>query len=336
MSKPIFVLGLARNGTTWISNILCQHPEIAGVQHIAHWGIKESKIFGNKEYWGEDFREIDDFIRFLELYSSGDYFSLANGDKDFFYKNVPNDFYDFYFTLMDRYAAKKDSKYWLTKLDPRFYSNIEDLNKFLTRAKARYGNNQVKFVSINRNPVEAIESGVLYQGSSRPRQSLKWRIVYILVKLSREVVDYNEINSLVDEEEGIRSDFSDLVQNRRAVCERLCNYLNLKFNKSMLEDKFPANSSYKGRQETTSITKAEKTVISRVMEPLFESLPAIPKIILTFRELFRGKETLPIKWRLTKLKYFKQSFRKELEKGEFGLKQVLFEEKKDENQDYNL
>ena len=49
---PIFILGSARNGTTWLCNILCNHPEIVGAQHKVHWGIYESNIYKNMHYWG--------------------------------------------------------------------------------------------------------------------------------------------------------------------------------------------------------------------------------------------------------------------------------------------
>ncbi|MFW5953609.1 MAG: sulfotransferase, partial [Candidatus Natronoplasma sp.] len=131
MVTPIFVLGLERNGTTWLQNILCNHPKIVGAQHQAHWGIKESYICGNILYWG-NFEDNDEFIEFLELYSSGDYFKLVEGNKEYFYQNRPEDFADFFFELMDNYAEKKNATYWITKLDSLFYRHEELLDKFLT------------------------------------------------------------------------------------------------------------------------------------------------------------------------------------------------------------
>lgn len=86
MVNPVFVLGLNRNGTTWLPNILCNHPEICGAQHKVHWGIKETNICRHILYWN-DFVKNDEFIKFLELYSSGDHFTLSEGDKRYFYQN---------------------------------------------------------------------------------------------------------------------------------------------------------------------------------------------------------------------------------------------------------
>src|SRR5210317_987322 len=96
---PIFSLGVARSGTTWLGNILCEHPEIIGAQHELHWGIHESHIYSNKMYW-RDFSDKNNYIKFLEHYSSADYFNIIKGDKEYFYSNPQESFYHFYLELM--------------------------------------------------------------------------------------------------------------------------------------------------------------------------------------------------------------------------------------------
>jgi len=160
MVQPIFVLGLNRNGTTWLQNILCNHPEIIGAQHKAHWGIKESNICQHIRYWG-DFENDDQFIRFLELYSSGDHFKLAEGEKEYFYQNRPKDFIEFFFEMMDNYANKKDVKYWTTKPEPLFFRHPRILKNFLKRATNRY--EEIKFIGIKRNYIKALYSSLNMQ-----------------------------------------------------------------------------------------------------------------------------------------------------------------------------
>lgn len=183
MVKPLLVLGLNRNGTTWIQNILCNHPEIVGAQHKAHWGAHESGICRNILYWG-DLSNNDQFIRFLELYSSADNFKLVKGDKDYFYENRPKNFTEFYLELMDNYARKENVKYWVTKLDPLFYKFPEMLEDFLERAKDRY--DEIKFISIKREYKKVLESSMNMQGVSKNLKSFVTRKSFI----SKNAINY--------------------------------------------------------------------------------------------------------------------------------------------------
>src|SRR6056297_738351 len=107
--NPIFILGSARNGTTWLSNTISRHEEVSSAQHRVHWGIHESKIFEHYKKWGS-FENYNNFILFFNNYSCCDYFKLVNGDKRYFYKNKPIDFYEFFFELMDNYAREENTK----------------------------------------------------------------------------------------------------------------------------------------------------------------------------------------------------------------------------------
>ena len=97
---PVFYLGGPRNGTTWLGNILNTGFDIITPSHQLHYGFVESAMCKNKIYW-KGFNTVNNYIRFLELYSSSDYFLLVNGDKEYFYKNRSNDFYDFFFEMME-------------------------------------------------------------------------------------------------------------------------------------------------------------------------------------------------------------------------------------------
>jgi len=65
---PIFILGGARNGTTWLCNTLGNHSEIASVRHVLHHGFHESSIFRKKQFFG-DIKNDKKFIEFIEVFA---------------------------------------------------------------------------------------------------------------------------------------------------------------------------------------------------------------------------------------------------------------------------
>ncbi len=144
--KPIILLGAARNGTTMLCNLATEHTEISSVQHRLHWGFHESNIYENIKFWGT-FKTLDQYLYFLELYCSMDTFQITSLSKEHFYReNFPKDFLDFYFEMMDEFAIKQGSTYWLTKIDPLYLIDDKEMKIFLDRLKERYG--EIKFISI--------------------------------------------------------------------------------------------------------------------------------------------------------------------------------------------
>ncbi len=267
---PIFVLGLDRNGTTWIQNMLCSHPAIAGAQHKAHWGIHESNICRHLLYWG-DFNNNKQFIRFLELYSKGDYFRLAKADKEYFYRNRPDDFIHFFFEMMDSYAEKSGASYWTTKLDPFFYRRPGMLKTFIERAFNRYA--VVKFIEIRRQYINTLTSAINMQGDLKH----KWRKrplakeIFILVHMMAYTQGYHLIEKIISRRKGLFMPFELLKNSRTEAVTRMTGYLEIPFSPDMLNDGYPSNSSYKKREKNITIPCFEERIITRCLLPFFEN-----------------------------------------------------------------
>ncbi|MGM0405043.1 MAG: sulfotransferase [Thermoplasmatota archaeon] len=324
MATPIFGLGLARNGTTWLENILCNHEDIVGAQHKAHWGIKESYICENIQHWG-DFQDDDQFIRFLELYSSGDYFKLVEGEKDYFYKNRPEDFTEFFLELMDNYAKKKGAAYWTTKLDPAFYRNPELMEMFMNRIKNRY--NEIKFIAIQRDFRDVLNSAINMPGAGWRRKLLS-RQVFAIFNTVQNAHGYNKINQIIDEHDGLKLQFEDLKGNRSITVEKIVNYLDLDHSEGMLEDHYLPNSSYIGKTEKVTLSSWEEKLITKHLFSILNREDISNSIFTSLMD--RSLDHLIpknrlIHWRLTKLERFPDKYKEDLEKkGSVGLKRALF------------
>ena len=272
---PIFVLGSARNGTTWLCNILCNHPQIVGAQHKIHWGIHESNIYKNMHYWG-DLSKDKNFIRFMELYSSADYFQLVEGDKNYFYRNRPADFLEFYFKLMDQFAIKKNATHWLTKLDPDFYIHPKELNEFFYRIEKRY--KYYRLIGIKREFISVFNSYLNMEGrASQHRTALFVRELLILLEGSRYIAHYNTIENVIKLKKGILLDFNKLRYNREKEIYNICKYLNLDFSSKMLIDDFKPNSSlkYKGKNNQKIIPNLELKIADILVNYIFSRIPSL-------------------------------------------------------------
>lgn len=336
MPTPIFVLGLERNGTTWLQNILCNHPEIVGAQHRAHWGIKESYICSNILYWG-DFADNDDFIEFLELYSSGDYFKLVKGDKEHFYQNRPKDFTDFFFELMDNYAEKKNATYWITKLDSLFYRHEGLLDKFLTRLDDRY--DETRFIGIKRDYEDVLMSYLNWQGrENRKRRKPGLRELFSSYNTVEYAHGYNSIERLLSQNEGLMIRFDLMKEKREEMVDQVMSYLNIEQTPEMFEDRYPPNSSYLGREERITLPDWEKKLITDSLLPIFQNKNFTNSVFKKIKDRILNSllpVDCPLYWRLIKLERLKEGFMEELdEKGRIGLKRVLLEqEDREESRD---
>jgi hypothetical protein len=146
--KPIFVIGLNRSGTKWLSNELSKHTEIACVRN-ENTGIRETNMFrafGRKF----DLNHLDDYIGLVELWSSTDFFIRTGVDKAIFFSSDPpiTDHYLLFAQLMNAFATKQGKAYWLQKGSP--IAGLELLKRFP----------DAHFVIVRRQMVDQIRSNV--------------------------------------------------------------------------------------------------------------------------------------------------------------------------------
>lgn len=328
MVTPVFVLGSPRNGTTWLSNILGSHPAVGSIQHKAHWGLCESSLYTNWSYWNR-FDDTDDFIEFVELYSSADYFQISDVEDKYFCEDLPDDFLDFYFALMDRHASKNGCRYWTTKIDPLIYAHQSARRTLFNRIEARYPD--AKFIAVRRPLDGVLRSYVNMQGrETQKRNCLGVREVALFLQTARYTSHYTEIESVLSSHEALRFQFSDLSDRRTEVAARIIDFLDLSHAPSMLNDTYPANSSFKGRSRHAKIPQWELSACLHVLRPLFLLLPVLAHTVLLVRDRLRNRNGPALYWRLLKLQQMSEHFKNELQAaGQVGLLEVLFPDDRD-------
>lgn len=298
---PVFYLGAARNGTTWLGNILHEVFGISTAFHPLHYGINESAINKNNKYWG-DLSNNDNYIKFIELYSKSDFFLLVDGDKEYFYRNPQDNFFEFFLTLMDQYAIKNNKTNWCTKLDPDFYENLSDLDYFINLINKRY--EQVKYIGIQRAHSQYLKSYVHMSGRFHTLRSKLKPLAYILGS-ARYHLYYRSISNIIKDQNAILIKYEDLKQNYKDEIENISTYLNIKQLKNEVTSQ--KNSSFK-KTDSKNISSLA-TVIHKVLSKSFY----VNYLILKFYSKIVNKDP-QLYYRILKSKYFQDRLITDLEK----------------------
>ena len=297
---PIFYLGAPRNGTTWMGNILNQVFGIPSASHPLHYGVKESAICQNNLYWG-DISNVDNYIRFLSIYSEGDFFKLVGGDKEFFYARSYNNFYSFFFQLMDSLAEREGKPYWCTKFDPLLFIKSDQKKIFEKELLSRYAN--VRFIAINRDFYEYLRSYINMPGKSFNRRN-NLKVIALLLGTARYTVYYREISNIINKYKGLSVKYEKLIEKYEEQLVTIESYLNLSSKRTEVLTK--RNRSFRPKSEDDGILKYLYPFLR-----LLKSIYWICRVILKIYD-FKKIEN-PIYYRLLKEKYFQKDLMNNLE-----------------------
>jgi hypothetical protein len=325
--NPIILLGSARNGTTMLSNIISDIPGVCSLQHELHWGFHESNMYKNYKFWG-NFDTLDSYIHFLELYSSMDTFKITGLKKDYFYrKKIPKDFLDFYFQMMDDYAIKQGSRYWLTKIDLQYFLHEQEYNDFINRLNKRY--TDIKFISIQRNTNDVLASYLKMDGKfKKSRSTMLGGFFSQVLGVIRMSFYYFEINKLIINNNGLSFQFENVIKNREGCLDKILKYLGIKNNNVLINEKFKRNSSFSSDKEKNA-NKDKKNYHINLLMYIFDRIPMVSKFMLILIEKLKPSgRKYPDYWRLKKEKYFCELFQAELEAESNRLKDILQERSK--------
>ena len=227
-ARPVFVLGTARSGTTWLANLLADHPSIAAVVHAAHQGIHESHLLSHTRYV---FPERLTMADFLAHYRREDYFRLLGLDADTLAAAYaePGAVPELFRHLMDEFAAARGATHWLEKT-PKHCLYVDELARWFPDAV---------FVMIEREFRSTLLSHV--NKYARPGAP-PW------LQVTEKVVRYEtDMRCLARCQRRapvplIRIRYEDLVADTDAVTARIQDFLGLPIRR--LASRFPADSSF--------------------------------------------------------------------------------------------
>lgn len=204
---PIFLISLPRSGSTLLQKILTVHPEIHSVDEtwlllpFAYLQQKEGvkTIYNHKICY----RAISNFINTLPNKNS-DYYDLLRKFVISLYEKTVND---------DRV------KYFIDKT-PRYYLITEFLAEVFPKAR---------FVFLFRNPLEVLSS--LLDNWLHDRLQLNRYFIDLYHGPQLLTLGYNKLKN-----RSITINYKDVVTNPSNEIKRLCTYLEIPYNKSMIID----------------------------------------------------------------------------------------------------
>jgi hypothetical protein len=279
MAKPVFILGVHRSGTKWLANILCAHSNIAGIQAERHYGIHESAFFCIEKNRFGDLQKDENFIEFIETFSNSDYFLLSNLDKEYFYKNRPRNYDEFFRMMMDKYAEEQNTDFWLEKT-PAHLLYFRDLVSLFPDAK---------FIIIKRNILDSIKSDLRlkYYDKNMKKQMKISKILLIIFLTFRYHFYYSNMHDRHQKRDYLLIEYETLRKNRVEETKKICNYLGIEFEQQMLEDKFKPNTLFTSEKERVEVLTKQEEIIIKMMNQIFKFLPY--QIFHCFLPLYKEK-----------------------------------------------
>lgn len=242
MATPLFILGKHRSGTTFLSNLLMDHPQIAAV----YWpgekdgiagGIFESGYFEYIDRRYGDLQNIQNFIEFASVLSQSEYFKLAASSMEEILELYPADYPDVFKHIMDRYAQLNGAVYWMEKT-PDHTLKAATLKRVYPDAK---------FIGIIRDEVDSgISSLHLKNKQNKSNCQRAFYLTYITFRKSLFDKALRKLEKAFPDDVVLLS-YESLIDNINDQSTRICRFLKLK--ETPLQSKFRKNTSFKSDAE---------------------------------------------------------------------------------------
>ncbi|MFP4027799.1 MAG: sulfotransferase family protein [Candidatus Brocadiia bacterium] len=235
MSKkptPIFVLGKHRSGTTWVREILGNHPDVASVG-------AESAFFSHVIPKFGPIETANDFIAFAEAFGASYFFALSGQEKSDLYRYGPLPLRTFFQRFMDDVARKENCQFWLDKTP----DHTLHINRLLHIYK------DARFVGITRDPAEVARSSLKMFHNKKHLPSVRKRKLFLLrtVFLRQAYNKYLE-RARNQSSRVFRVHYEDLLNDTSSTVKGMCDFLNISYHPDML-DTGDANTSFSSERE---------------------------------------------------------------------------------------
>lgn len=222
---PIYVIGMNRSGTKWLSNELSRHSDISCIQNDVT-GIRETNMFiafANKC----DIRVLDEYIALVELWSATDFFERTGVDKKILYEceNRPTSSVEMFQIVMNEFARIQETKHWLQKINPIIGRQLAES---LPHAK---------FVIIHRNMRDQIRSN-LVRTYPDPSPLVIARAVFSYVR------DKKVLDQIVRISQCLVVNYESLESQKEIVLRRIFKSWNLDPNATVGDADLKPNTSF--------------------------------------------------------------------------------------------
>ncbi len=245
MTTPIFVFGIQRSGTTWLSNQISRHSQIAAVQSEDHLGLHESAFYELLYNRYGDLSIKTNYVEFVEIASVSDYFQLAGIDRNFLYSLWPTTYTEVFRVIMDDFATRSGASHWLEKT-PKHTLMMEFISKEFPNSV---------FIAVERNLQDYLASLMMLHRSTTQSFGKIERLTFVLRQTirwsyyNRTIKNFSRTNSkplLLITYEEMRKDIDNVMQ-------RIADHIGIPFEKEMTEDLYPPNTSYKKSEKRENV-----------------------------------------------------------------------------------
>ena len=187
---------------------------------------------------------------------------------------------------MDRFASKENATYWLEKSPGH--------TLFLTKI-SRYFKN-AKFIGIKRNTEDIIKSAVrrtIIRNNLIKKHFILKRVLQHF-KYDKHLNRFNSQSNRI-----LIINYEDLRNNIQEILTKVCDFLGLDFESSLLEEKYKPNTSFsnfnKYKERATILTPFEKKIV-KWSSIIFKILPYRFYRILYFFQLNTRKRKLHLRY----------------------------------------
>jgi hypothetical protein len=247
MAKPLFVVGKHRSGTTWLGNLLLDHPNIAGLHHESHRGIHESAFFSHVDGRYGDLDLFENYVEFAAVMARSDYFRLAGASFEDLMDLYPASYADVFRVIMDRVAERKDARYWIEK-SPMHTRQIRKIAGYYPSAR---------FVGILRDPVDVAFSWFKRQDFNQFSR-IRRLLALARVTLDKYVVDAHMLDVRSNQPEQLHLvRYEDLVNDKSKVLNGIYSFVDL--SRVEVRSRYEANTSYTDSQSSGSSKRTHKS-----------------------------------------------------------------------------
>jgi len=268
MPAGTFILGKHRSGTTWLGNLLCQHPDIYGVQNPQEHGIWESAYFsGLCRQIRRDPRTPEGFRRWTEVVSQTNYIRFSLFPVEKLAGIGPDTCSELFRKIMDYCANAAGARVWIEKTPAHTL-----LAKRIAREYP-----DARFLSIRRNFDGWLRSSIRFSEQRRHQRATPCLMrLFLTARVVASRIRYEKALRCLRgsyKERLLEVNYADLIRDREQTLRRICDFLGLANFAKEPGDVYTPNSSFKPGDERHSSLSEGQLVFGRAVYGFLQLLP---------------------------------------------------------------
>jgi hypothetical protein len=277
---PVFVLGLDRSGTTWLANILANHPRGVAVQSEDHFGIHDSILFSHFARAYGDLGEDSNFRRFATDFTASDFYLLSGLPADWLGARRPRSYPEALRAMMEEMVRRRGgAEVWIEK--------STDHTMLAEELAAAFPD--ARFVGTARRPQAVIASQLRVAGEPPPSYPSR---IATLLRASRNCSLFVRWlrRFCRDHDTCVMTTYEAMTADPARETKRICDFVGIEFDPAMLELPWRPNTSFRSQQRR-SLNLFDRLFVASAMA----ALRLIPLSVLR-AQLARRQARAGVQW----------------------------------------